>query len=184
VKKILDGMSGTPWLMAMLLYGAGLRLMECCRLRIKDIEFSQNQILIRDGKGGKDRYTMLPVAVRDLLYQHVQRVQRLHEEDLRQGLGRVSLPNALARKYPNAPREWGWQWVFPATSHYVDRMNGEKRRHHLHESVLQKCLRRHASKLKSSNLPAAIPCVIRSQLICSKMVMTFGLYKNYSGTAM
>lgn len=138
VKKILDGMSGVPWLMAMLLYGSGLRLMECCRLRIKDIEFSQNQILIRHGKGGKDRYTMLPVAVKDLLYEHVQRVKRLHEKDLRQGLGRVSLPNALARKYPNAPREWGWQWVCPATSHYVDRMNGEKRRHHLHESVLQK----------------------------------------------
>jgi integron integrase len=138
VGKIIDGMNGTPWLMAMLLYGAGLRLMECCRLRIKDIEFSQNQILIRDGKGGKDRHTMLPAAVKDLLYQHVQRVKRLHEEDLRQGLGRVSLPNALARKYPNAPREWGWQWVFPATSHYVDRINGEKRRHHLHESVRQK----------------------------------------------
>jgi integron integrase len=131
-------MNGTPWLMAMLLYGAGLRLMECCRLRVKDVDFSQNQIVIRDGKGGKDRHTMLPATVKEVLYKHMQTVKRLHDEDLKQGLGRVTIPNALDRKYPNAPREWGWQWVFPATSHYTDRINGERRRHHLHESVLQK----------------------------------------------
>jgi integron integrase len=141
VRKILGGLNGTPWIMAMLLYGAGLRLMECCRLRVKDIDFSQNQILIRARKGNKDRHTMLPAAVKEVLYKHLQQVKVLHDEDLKKGLGHVALPNALDRKYPNAATEWGWQWVFPATSHYTDRGNGEKRRHHLHESVLQKAFK-------------------------------------------
>ena len=111
--------------------------MECCRLRVKDVDFSRNQIVVRAGKGDKDRYTMLPAAAKDPLLRHLQAVKRQHEEDLRQGLGRVSLPDALERKYPNAGKEWGWQWVFPATSHYIDGLTGEKRRHHLHESVLQ-----------------------------------------------
>lgn len=138
---LLACLEGAPWLMAMLLYGAGLRLMECCRLRVKDIDFSKNQIVVRAGKGDKDRYTMLPAAAKDPLLRHLQAVKRLHEEDLRQGLGRVSLPDALERKYPNAGKEWGWQWVFPATSQYIDRFTGEKRRHHLHESVLQKAVK-------------------------------------------
>ncbi len=127
--------------MAMLLYGAGLRVMECCRLRVKDIDFSRNQIVIRAGKGDKDRYTMFPTAVKKLFWTHLQAVKRQHDGDLRTGLGRVALPNALARKYPNAEKEWGWQWVFPATSHYTDRLTGERRRHHLHESVLQKAFK-------------------------------------------
>jgi len=138
VQRLLACLEGTTWLMAMLLYGAGLRLMECCRLRVKDIDFSRNQIVVRAGKGDKDRYTMLPTAVKEPLLGHLQAVKRQHEEDLRNGLGRVVLPNALERKYPNAGKEWGWQWVFPATSHYADRVTGEKRRHHLHESVLQR----------------------------------------------
>ena len=141
VRRILGGLNGTPWIMTMFLYGAGLRLMECCRLRVKDIDFSQNQIVVRAGKGNKDRHTMLPAAVKDVLYQHLRYVKRLHEEDLQKGLGRVVLPNALDRKYPNADKEWGWQWVFPATSHYTDRITGEKHRHHLHESVLQKAFK-------------------------------------------
>lgn len=141
VKRLLGRLEGTPWLMAMLLYGAGLRLMECCRLRVKDIDFSRNQILVRAGKGDKDRHTMLPVAVREPLLRHLQAIKRQHQEDLRKGLGRVVLPNALERKYPNAGKEWGWQWVFPATSHYTDRVTGEKRRHHLHESVLQRAVK-------------------------------------------
>lgn len=141
VQRLLACLKGTPWLMAMLLYGAGLRLMECCRLRVKDIDFSKNQIVVRAGKGDKDRYTMLPTAVKDPLLRHLQAVKRQHEEDLKAGLGRVSLPNALERKYPNAGKEWGWQWVFPATSHYTDRVTGERRRHHLHESVLQKAVK-------------------------------------------
>ncbi len=141
VKRVLSCLTGTPWLMAMLLYGAGLRLMECCRLRVKDIDFSGNQIVVRAGKGDKDRYTMLPGAVKEPLQRHLQTVKRQHEEDLRRGLGRVALPNALERKYVNAGKEWGWQWVFPATGHYTDRVTGEKRRHHLHESVLQRAFR-------------------------------------------
>jgi len=141
VKRVLDRMHGAPRLMGFLLYGAGLRLMECCRLRIKDIDFSRNEIVVRSGKGNKDRYTMLPSAVRDSLIQHLRGVKAQHDEDLKNGLGRVSLPNALDRKYPNAGKEWGWQWVFPATSHYVERSTGEKRRHHLHESVLQRAFK-------------------------------------------
>jgi integron integrase len=110
VQIVLNCINGAPWLMVMLLYGAGLRLMECCRLRIKDIDFSRNQIVVRAGKGNnKDRYTMLPAAAKQPLLQHLQTVKRQHEEDLNQGLGRVSLPYALERKYPNASKEWGWQ---------------------------------------------------------------------------
>jgi integron integrase len=141
VKRVLDRMDGVPRLMALLLYGAGLRLMECCRLRIKDIDFARNEIVVRSGKGNKDRYTMLPSTVRDSLAQHLRRVKLQHEADLKAGLGRVSLPNALDRKYPNAGKEWAWQWVFPATSHFSDRITGEQRRHHLHESVLQRAFK-------------------------------------------
>src|SRR5262245_4866659 len=141
VKTVLSLLCGTDWIMATLPYGAGLRLMECMRLRVKDIDFSCNQITVRSGKGDKDRHRMLPAAVRELLHKHLTEVKRLHDEDLKNGLGRVALPNTLDRKYPNAAKEWGWQWVFPATSHYTDRLTGEKRRHHLHESVLQRAFK-------------------------------------------
>ena len=141
VRRLLGCLSGTPWLMAMLLYGGGLRLMECCRLRVKDLDLSRNQVLVRGGKGDKDRYSTLPTAARQHLAQHLQSVKLQHEEDLRQRFGRVSLPHALERKYPNAGKEWGWQWVFPASSHYIDRETGERRRHHLHESVMQKAMK-------------------------------------------
>ena len=141
VKKVIDQMNGVPRLMAVLLYGAGLRLMECCRLRVKDVDFTRNEIVVRSGKGNKDRYTMLPSAVREPLIQHLRFVKSQHEADIRAGLGRVSLPNALDRKYPNAGKEWGWQWVFPATSHFTDRDTGEQRRHHLHESALQRAFK-------------------------------------------
>ena len=141
VKRILDCLQSTPWLMAVLLYGAGLRLLECCHLRIKGIDFARNQIVVRAGKGNKDRYTMLPAAVVEPLRKHLQVVKHQHEEDLTRGLGRVALPDALERKYPNAGREWGWHWVFPATNHYVDKSTGENRRHHLHEMVLQKAFK-------------------------------------------
>lgn len=141
VRRLLDCLSGAPWLMAMLLYGAGLRLMECCRLRVKDLDLTRHQILVRGGKGDKDRYTTLPATARQPLVQHLHSVKAQHEEDLRQGLGRVILPNALERKYPNASSEWSWQWVFPATSHYIDSLSRERRRHHLHESVMQKAMK-------------------------------------------
>jgi integron integrase len=153
VKRVLDRMSGAPRLMGLLLYGAGLRLMECCRLRVKDIDFSRNEVVVRSGKGNKDRYTMLPSAVHDSLIEHLQGVKAQHDEDLKNGLGRVSLPNALDRKYPNAGKEWGWQWVFPATSHYIDSVSGEKRRHHLHESVLQRAFKE--ARLKAGVLKPA-----------------------------
>jgi integron integrase len=141
VKKVIDHMNGVPRLMAILLYGAGLRLMECCRLRIKDIDFSRNEIVIRAGKGDKDRHTMLPTGIKESLLRHIELNRCQHQEDMRKGLGRVALPHALERKYPNAGRDWPWQWVFPAPQHYTDRITGEKRRHHLHESVLQRAVR-------------------------------------------
>lgn len=141
VRHVLDRMSGAPRLMAMLLYGSGLRLLECCELRVKDLDWSLHQLVVRSGKGGKDRYTTLPSGLREDLQRHLAAVELLHKEDLAAGLGRVELPNALARKYPNADKEWGWQWVFPASSHYVDRETGQRRRHHLHETVLQKAFR-------------------------------------------
>jgi integron integrase len=140
-KQILTHLRGTTWLMAMLLYGGGLRVMECCRLRVKGIDFSKNEILVRAGKGDKDRYTMLPGSVKEPLLHHLEAVKRLHETDCKRGLGRVALPYGLERKYPNANREWGWQWVFPATSHYTDKLTGDQRRHHLHESVLQRAFK-------------------------------------------
>ena len=141
VKKVIDHTDGVPRLMAILLYGGGLRLMECCRLRVKDVDFYRNEIVIRAGKGDKDRHTMLPTAIKEALFKHIEVNRNQHQEDLKKGLGRVALPNALERKYPHAGREWAWQWVFPAPQHYTDRIIGEKRRHHLHESVLQRAVR-------------------------------------------
>jgi len=141
VRSILGFLDGSDWIMVMLLYGAGLRLMECLRLRVKDIDFNSNEIIVRAGKGDKDRHTMLPAAVKESLVKHLDLIKRQHQRDLERGLGRVALPNALERKYPHAGKEWGWQWVFPATSHYTDRATGERRRHHLHESVLQKAVK-------------------------------------------
>ncbi len=141
VEAILARLRGTHWLMAAMLYGAGLRLMECVRLRVKDLDFARGEITVRDGKGSKDRVTLLPAAAREPLRAHLERVRLQHQDDLRLGQGSVALPGALARKYPNAAREWGWHWVFPATRHYRDPHTGELRRHHLHESVLQRAIK-------------------------------------------
>ena len=127
--------------MALLLYGAGLRLLECCRLRVKDVDFATNQIVVRSGKGSKDRVSMLPAAVKEPLAAHLEAVRRQHSVDVARGAGWVELPFALARKYPNAGREWSWQWVFPATRLYVDRETGQRRRHHRHESVVQRAVK-------------------------------------------
>ena len=141
IRAVLQRLDGVPRLMAVLLYGAGLRLLECCRLRVKDVDFASNQITVRDGKGHKDRATVLPAAVKAELAAHLERVREQHQADLRHGAGWVELPGALVRKYPHAGREWGWQWVFPATRFYVDRATGQRRRHHLHESVLQRAVK-------------------------------------------
>ena len=135
VRAVIRELQGAPRLMAILLQGAGLRLLECARLRVKDVDFASNQIIVRAGKG--DRVTM-PAVVKTDLVRHVEMVKRQHEADLRHGAGWVELPWALARKYPNAGREWAWQWVFPATRIYVDRETGQRRRHHLHESVAKR----------------------------------------------
>ena len=140
VEALLAALDGVAWIMAMLLYGSGLRLMECLRLRVKDIDFMRNEILIREGKGNKDRVTMLATRVRDRLLKHLERVGRLHARDLAAGYGRVQLPDALAGKYPNADREWGWQWVFPAARICTDPRFGPPQRYHLHESVLQRAI--------------------------------------------
>ncbi len=141
VRTVLGRLAGVPRLMALLLYGAGLRLLECCRLRLKDVDLTANQITIRDGKGGKDRMTMVPGVVKADLAKHLDRVRALHQRDLRRGAGWVELPWALGRKYPNAGHEWAWQWVFPAARFYVDPATGQRRRHHLHESVIQRAVR-------------------------------------------
>ncbi|MEE9219267.1 MAG: integron integrase [Acidobacteriota bacterium] len=141
VRVVLEQLDGVPRLMAMLLYGAGLRLMECVRLRVKDVDLETNQIVVRSGKGNKDRVTMLPAAVKAELERHLEWAQAQHQKDLTRGAGWVELPGALRRKYRNAGREWGWQWLFPATRIYQDRATGERRRHHLHESVLQKLVK-------------------------------------------
>jgi integron integrase len=141
VRAVLTHLRGTPHLMVGLLYGAGLRLIECARLRVKDVDFASNQVLVRGGKGDKDRVTLLPAIGKADLLRHLQTVRRQHEADLRGGAGWVELPGGLERKYPNAGREWAWQWVFPATRTYVDRESGRRRRHHLHESVIQRAVK-------------------------------------------
>ncbi len=146
VRAILACMTGTPKLMAALLYGAGLRLLECARLRVKDIDFEGGQILIRQGKGRKDRLTMLPGQLRVPLTQQLAAVKALHAADLASGAGNVALPGALARKFTSASRSWPWQWVFPATRLHCDRRTGEWRRHHLHETVLQRAFHLALSK--------------------------------------
>jgi integron integrase len=118
VRAVIAELHGTPRLMATLLYGSGLRPFECCRLRVQDVDFGMNQIVVRNGKGAKDRVTLFPAVAKRALTQHLQHAKRQHERDLSRGAGWVELPDALARKYPNAGREWPWQWVFPATRFY------------------------------------------------------------------
>jgi integron integrase len=140
VRSVLAAMHGAPQLMACLLYGGGLRLLECARLRVKDVDFASNQIVVRSGKGDKDRVTVFPEIAREPLRRHMERVRRLHERDATAGAGWVALPDALSRKYPRAGCEWPWQWVFPATRTYLDPITGQRRRHHLHETVLQRAV--------------------------------------------
>ncbi len=142
VMALLNGMSGVTWLGAALLYGAGLRLMECLRLRVKDVDFGRREITVRQGKGGKDRRTMLPAMAVEALQDQLREARRMHERDLSAGLGEVWLPDALARKFPNAGREWAWQYVFPASRRSTDPRSGQIRRHHLDASVLQQAVKR------------------------------------------
>jgi integron integrase len=142
VRRVLARLHGPSRLIVLLLYGAGLRLLEAAQLRVKDVDVATNQIVIRNGKGAKDRLTMLPVVAKAAVLEQLDVVRHQHRADLGRGAGWVALPDALARKYPNAGRELGWQWVFPATRHYVDRVTGQRRRHHLHESVIQRAVKK------------------------------------------
>ena len=145
-RRLLGEMNGIYLLMAQILYGCGLRLMECVRLRIKDLDFELHQIVVRDGKGEKDRLTLLPESLTANLERHLRHVRLIYEDDLQDGFGNVYLPFALERKYPNAAHEWGWQWVFPASKRSVDPRSGIERRHHVDESGLQKAIRAAARK--------------------------------------
>jgi integron integrase len=155
VAAVLRRLRGTPRLMCALMYGAGLRLLECCRLRVKDLDFARQEILVRDGKGRKDRVTVLPVQLIAPLRAHLERVEGQHRADVDGKAGYVALPGALARKYPNAHREWPWQWVFPATRVHSDQATGERRRHHLHESLLQ---REFAAAVRAARLTKPASC--------------------------
>ena len=140
VRAVLRRMQGIERLVVMLLYGSGLRLLEALRMRVKDVDFDQDQIVVRGGKGDKDRITMLPQSIRAELRRHLSEVRVQHERDLGRGAGIVDLPHALDRKYPNAGREWVWQWVFPATRLALRPDTGDHRRHHLHESMVQRAV--------------------------------------------
>ena len=142
VAAVLSRMSGIYGLMAQLLYGTGMRLMECVRLRVKDVDFERSEILVRDGKGGKDRVTMLPQKLIPALQAHLATRRTLYEDDLNKGMAGVYLPNALAVKYPNAPTEWGWQYVFPSGSFSIDPRSGKEHRHHIDEKLLQRAMKR------------------------------------------
>ena len=155
VRRVLAGLRGDVWLAAMLLYGSGLRLRECLTLRVKDVDLERREIRVRAGKGGKDRVTMLPAAVVEPLRVHLVRVRVLHGRDTQAGGGRVVLPGALERKAPGWAADWAWQWVFPARRRYRDPASGEVRRHHLHESVLQRAVRRAVS---AARIPKRATC--------------------------
>lgn len=142
VAAILTRLDGTPWLIASLLYGSGMRLLECLPLRVTDVDFGYRQIAVRDGKGAKDRATVLPQALIGPLGRHLERVRFTRRRDLEEGFGRVHLPYALERKYSTAAEEWAWQYVFPAARRSKDPKSGVERRHHVDESVVQRAVRR------------------------------------------
>jgi integron integrase len=142
VAAVLERMQGTHGLMARLLYGTGMRLMEVVRLRVKDVDFERSEVLVRDGKGGKDRVTMLPQTLHGPLQEHLRWRRRLYDDDLAKGMAEVFLPDALARKYPDAPTQWAWQYVFVSGSYSIDPRSGAERRHHMDEKLLQRAMKR------------------------------------------
>jgi len=155
VRAVLAELNGRHLLMASLLYGSGLRLLECLRLRVKDVDFSAGHLLVRDGKGAKDRVSVLPTSLEQDLQKTLDSVRRLHEQDLRAGFGSVHLPHALARKYPNADREWAWQYVFPASRRSTDPRSGVQRRHHVGETGLQRAVH---TAIRRAKIPKAGSC--------------------------
>jgi integron integrase len=146
VKAILAQMAGDKYLMAGLMYSSGLRLTECLHLRVQDIDFSRNEILVRDGKGSKDRNTMLAESLKKPLATHLHTVKTVHVRDLADGWGRVAMPDALDRKYPNAPAEWRWQWIFPQEKRWRNKQTGEEGRQHVHETIIQRAVKEAARR--------------------------------------
>jgi integron integrase len=162
VDAVFARVHGTPGLMLRLIYGTGMRIMECVRLRVKDVDFARGEIIIREGKGFKDRVTMLPTSLVVPLTQHLARVKLLHDSDCKAGFGDVYLPYALARKYTNAGREWGWQYVFPSSKRSIDPRSGMTRRWHAHETVIQRTMRQ---ALRSAGIhKPATPHTLRHSL--------------------
>ena len=155
IKEIITQLEGYKWIMAQLMYGAGLRVMECVRLRVKDIDFGYRQIIVRSGKGNKDRVTMLPEIASDPLKRHLEKVKAIHERDIKAGFGTVHLPYALSRKYKNADRSWAWQYAFPASKRAIDPRSGIERRHHIHESVIQRAVKQ---AIRSAKIPKTGNC--------------------------
>jgi integron integrase len=154
-KSLLSHLNGVYLLMGQLMYGCGLRLMECLRLRIKDIDIENNLLMVRSGKGEKDRALVLPEKIREELVKHVASVKEIHDQDMKMGFGEVSLPDALDKKYPNAPREWGWQWLFPAEKLSVDPRTGKVMRWHIHPSAIQRAVK---DAVMKANLPKMASC--------------------------
>jgi integron integrase len=155
VAAVLRPLRGPVRLVCELLYGSGLRLLEALTLRIKDVDFDRGEVRVRDGKGRVDRVTMLPTRLRSSLVQHLETTRRQHEVDVLERAGFVALPDGLSTKYPRAGQSWPWQWVFPATRGYVDRVTGERRRHHLHESVVQRAFH---NAVLASGVPKPASC--------------------------
>jgi len=155
VTRVLAELDGEYRLIAALLYGSGLRLMECLRLRVQDIDFDRGELTIRRGKGRKDRVTMVPRAVRGELVAHLRQVRSIHDRDLADGWGRVELPDALSRKYPYAAAEWAWQWVFPQERRWRNAQTGEQGRHHIHETLVQRAVKDAARR---AGIPKRVTC--------------------------
>lgn len=155
VKKLLSFLNGSYLLMTQLMYGCGLRLMECLRLRIKDVDFENDLLIIRSGKGEKDRSLMIPGKIREELAKHITSVKEFHDQDLKMGYGEVFLPDALEKKYPGAPREWGWQWVFSAQNLSVDPRSGKVMRWHIHPSAIQRAVK---DAVLKAGLPKKASC--------------------------
>ncbi len=176
--RVLRLLEGKYRLAASLMYGSGLRLLECLRLRVQDVDFDYLQLTVRDGKGQKDRKTMLPVQMVSPLKEHLRQRKIMHDQDLARDCGSVKLPGALNRKYANAACDWRWQYVFPATSHFFDPLDKVHRRHHLHESAMQRSGWLCANQVLQ-NGQRATRCGTVLQPICLKMDMTFAPFKSY-----
>jgi integron integrase len=155
IKKLLSFLDEPYLLMAQLMYGCGLRLMECLRLRIKDVDFQNDLLMVRSGKGEKDRALMIPERIKEGLVKHVASVKEIHDQDVKMGYGEVSLPDALEKKYPGAPKEWGWQWVFPAEKLSVDPRTGKVMRWHIHPSAIQRAVK---NAVMNASLPKMASC--------------------------